>query len=327
MNAIDERSKDALFSDLLPYEAWDDTSRMLWLRDGSATQTFLITPKNIVGLTEEDFSYLRSSVTSVLNQIPEGGVLQCLLIREKTSEQSDTASRSWETNHKSDGQAPLWDRLLQAKKEQLSSLWQEGALFQTKIYLTLRISPESQTKPLAKTGPFSQVAFLKRKLTALKHPSQIRQELEGASSGLRLALESQGFEIREVSGKEEINLIYRYLNPERSQALPHHGDPSFEKSLSSELALTDFMETERGLKLGRTPVRVGTLRSFPDSSIPCLLHGLAVIHESRPCRKSSCYSTGALSDERRNFLECFTGSIFTRHHRNLCQWTNLGRSL
>ena len=103
MNAINERPKGALLADLLPYEAWDPDLSVLWLKDGSATQTFAATPKNNAGMIEDDLAFLRSGLTAVLNQIPEKVSVQFFLIREKSTPESDLAIGRWTETHQ--GQA------------------------------------------------------------------------------------------------------------------------------------------------------------------------------------------------------------------------------
>lgn len=49
--------------------------------------------------------------------------------------------------------------------------------------------------------------------------------------------------------------------------------------LSEEIVLTDLVEESTGLRLGRTPIRIGTMKTFPETSVPCLLSMLSGINQ------------------------------------------------
>ena len=169
----------------------------------------------------------------------------------------------------------------EAKRTELAALCNEGALFQTRLYVALRFPGNTQSKVGSTTGPFSQFAFLRGKRVQGQSRDQLGHELNDTTLAFRSILESQGFETRNVGGNEVLKLIYRFINPERSRVIEFRDDTSRTiHSLADRLAVTDFLEGPEGLKLGQVPVKVGTLKSLPDSSIPCLAQSLATAPES-----------------------------------------------
>lgn len=273
MNALDSRPNGRTLSELLPYLRHDDATDILWLKDGSATKTFGLVPRNTMSFTDEDLEILRLGLTGTVNQLPEGSMLQLIMIRERTDRESDAAVTNWEKCH---SDADLEEtaenktrvNLYRAKDDMLASLWESKALFQTRVYVTVRVAPEVKIVPSSKTSPLSFLNFAKRK-TQLKPESMIAKEVDELFSTLKLAFDTQGFETLKVNSKEKLKLIYEYLNPERT--FPDNFSNPSSTDLSESVALTDFIETKRGLKLGKTSLHIGSLKSLPDNSIPCLL--------------------------------------------------------
>jgi hypothetical protein len=273
--SIDYRPKGALLSDLLPYEVWDEEAQVFWLRDGSASQSFAVVPKNCLGMTLDDLATLRGGIATALNQIPEGAFAQFILIRERTSSTSDTAVSHWRDSHKSSSEQEIAGarlHLFQAKESALGNDWNTGNLFQTKIYVTIRVAADYKTNAGGKTGAFSQISFLKKKVKQEKQAAVVLHELTESAQAMKTTLEAFGFTLEEVSSYERFNLIYKFLNPERSEVVPFRHDASLGKCFSDQVALTDFIEGSPSLNLGRTKIRIGTLKNLPDSSLPCLMH-------------------------------------------------------
>ena len=88
-------------SDLLPYFFLDQRNNVIWLKDGSATKSFEVIPKNTLFFTEDEFLTLRQSLTQVLCEIPEKSLLQILFVRDRSTQNSDDAICNWISSHTS----------------------------------------------------------------------------------------------------------------------------------------------------------------------------------------------------------------------------------
>ncbi len=270
-NIFNKRGAPAL-GDLLPYLSFDKEKNLLWLKDGSAAFTYRITPKSCLSSTDEELEILRSALSDSLNQLPEGGMLQFLFVRDRAKEKTDEAANNWKAEHPEGGAAGERDprvRLLEAKKEQIREQWEDAALFQSHVYLTLRIAPELDGSYGHRQGPLSFLSAMKSKKEK-KAPRGVEGEIAALSESMRLGLEAHGFEIHRPSENEVLDFIYRFLNPERAEAIERPSSQSG-LALSETLALTDLIETREGLSLGRTRVRIGSLKSYPDGSTPALM--------------------------------------------------------
>jgi hypothetical protein len=279
MSWLGDRSGSPVFSDLLPYLSADRGEDILWLKDGSATHTFELIPKTASGLTDDELEALRFGLTPLLDQVPDDALIQVLVLRERTDEQGDVAVSRWRSTHLEgtpEGTAPTPRmRLFEAKRELLESLWRAKLVYQTKIYITLRIPNDSKPRPGARQGPLSHIAFLKHATRrTLKSQAEVLSELHQSVTNLRTGLESRGFETRDVSLETRVRLIYQFLNPERSRVMDAPS-PTGEQDLSTRVTLTDFLESEKGLRLGRTSVMIGSLKSLPEITVPALAESLS----------------------------------------------------
>jgi len=280
MNVIDKRPGEKLLHDLLPYTHYEENTGLLWLKDGSATQTFAVTPRNCMSFTDDDFEVLRSGLLSVLGQVPEGTLIQFYLSREKTNSATDQASQNWIKTHLEKENLDNYHskNLFDAKLSELKKLWTEQLLFQTKIYVSVRVSPYERTSTGGQLGPFSHLIFHRNQKGKLKNSHQIQDETEQTCSAIKLGLDGIGFETHDVSKSELLSVLFHFLNPDRNE-----NTAIIEKSnqfLSEALALSELVEARNGLKLGRTEIKVGTLKTLPESSFPCLMNRLATLDKS-----------------------------------------------
>ena len=277
MNAIDKRPGEKLLHDLLPYTHYEESTGLLWLKDGSATKTFAITPRNCMSCTDEDLEVLRSSLLSVLGHVPEGTLIQFWMCREKTNSRTDQAYLNWVKTHleKEGAEDNHSKTLFETKLAEFKKLWQEQLLFQTKIYLSVRVSPFERVRKGGQLGAFSHIIFSRNQKTKYKSAIQIQAETQQVYDALKLGLEGIGFDTNEVEKTELLRVIFQFLNPDRNE-----NQPTFDKSnqfLSECLALSELVESKRGLKLGRSEIKVGTLKTLPESSFPCLMNRLAAL--------------------------------------------------
>lgn len=277
MNAIDKRPGEALLSDLLPYISYDQHSKLLWLKDGSASKVFGVTPKNCMSFTDEDLEVLRSGISSVLSQVPENTFIQFFISREKTDDESDLTHKNWREAHlnKNAVTDSNTDRLFQSKKSMLDVLWARDLLLQTRIYVTVRVSPYEKAKTGAQTGVFSHLIFGRESKSKFKSREVIEIETIQAFDQLKQGLESLSFETSEVTENEVFQTLFKFLNPERK--ITKQINLSSKQNLSDQLALSELIESRRGLTLGRTEIKIGTLKTLPESSLPALMQSLATL--------------------------------------------------
>lgn len=278
MNAIDKRPGEALLSDLLPYVSYDKKTKLLWLKDGSATKTFKITPKDTTSFTEEDLENLRSGLSSILSQVPENTFVQFFLIREKTNEKTDLTFKSWKGAHTDQNAESLANtlKLIQNKKESLDRFWERGLLFQTRIYVTIRVLHEVNPKLSSKTGAFAHLIFNRdKKSEQLKLKNYIESETAQAYESLKQGFNSIYFETSELEEDEILETVFRFLNPDYKIGKTHNLNSKL--NFSEQVTLSELIESKRSLTLGRTPLRIGTLKTAPESAIPALMRSLATL--------------------------------------------------
>ncbi|MCM0606270.1 MAG: TraC family protein [Xanthomonadaceae bacterium] len=278
MNAIDKRPGEHLLHDLMPYVSFEEETGLLWLKDGSATKTFSLVPKNCMSYTDDDFEVMRSGLLSVLGLIPEGTLVQILLNRERTNESSDQAFTNWKKTHsheavKEEGSAN--QRLFEMKLNELKKLWSDGFLHQTKIYMTLRVPPSVKIRTGKQLGAFSFIASNRNHSTQLKTSQAIREETMAVYEALKSGLDALGFETDEAKKGDVMEIIFRFLNPDRKIFL--NLTESKNQALSENFCLSELVESRSGLNLGRAKVKIGTLKTLPESSFPCLMSSLTVL--------------------------------------------------
>ena len=274
------KTESKTLSDRLPYYNFDRESQAIWLKDGSATLSLKVTPKDATNLTDEELESLRFGLTPVLSQLPEGSVFQAILLRERSTETSNEAYQRWQKSHVTQVDTnDLNDariRLLQSRETLLQKKFEKGEVFQTRCYVTLRVLPDAHIKTGKTLGTFSHFAFssFSKRKTAYRPRKEIIRDLESALESLRIGLESIGFEVQAVSHSERLKVIYKWLNPERAKTIADPIDIG-KQSISERVALTDLVETRTGLSLGRTEAKIASLKSLPEISIPAALDGIA----------------------------------------------------
>lgn len=258
-----------ILSQFLPYFRLDDGSQILWMKDGSASMTFRLTPRNTSSFTNDEFLALRSGLTTTLNQLPDGSTVQVLLKRFPSTDSDDPALRNWRNLRKDESltKEPL-QRLFAAKSQEILQEQSGGCLFQTEILVTVFMSAAVK-KPAQSLGPLSHLNIFSSK-TKYRSRAEIAALLEEATKGIKLSLISQGYECEDITGSEKLKRIFERLNPDRTFNAEMFPDAA-KQNLSDQLVLTDLIETKGGLMLGRRPMRIGTLKALPENTIPSLL--------------------------------------------------------
>ena len=259
-------------ADNLPYFDFDTETDAIWLKDGSATLSLKITPKDCSSLTDDDLEVLRFGLTPILGHLPEGAVFQALMLRDRARSEKNEAFQRWAKSHEGTDASEARRLLFEERQKLLLSEFEKGAIFQTRCYVTLRMLPSVTPKSGKVLGPFSHFAFWfkGKKTDAMRSRQDLLRDLEGSLESLRAGLESLGFEVKAVGKDERLAIIYEWLNPERSQniELPV---TSTKETLSDRVGLTDLIESRDGLSLGRTKLTLTTLKSLPEISIPAML--------------------------------------------------------
>ena len=227
MNLIDKRPGEALLSELLPYVSFDETKKLLWLKDGSVCRVFSVIPKSCLSFTEDDLELLRMGLSSVLNQISENTFIQFLLIREKTNTQNDLAFQNWKNAHSKDGGMADENamKLFQSTVNYMQDAFDNGTFFQTKIYITVRTSPFQKSRAGAQTGVFSHLIFNRESKSRMKSIDVIESETNQSYETLKLGLEANGFEVSDPSFEELFQVLFRFLNPGR-KLITNHEEPN-----------------------------------------------------------------------------------------------------
>lgn len=270
-------------ADLLPYQSGDEATGVLWLKDGSATTTLKVTPKNILCLTEEDLDLLRSGLTILLNQFSEGTIVQFLVVREPTKPTTDLALRQWHATHGGNNNATQdagspSQKLFDSKKAVMQTLCENNQIFQTQIYLTVKVSPFLQEQIATKMGPLSFLKF-RNKQPQFKSVDTVIKEIEAMVGNIKATLESQEFAVEAVPITERVKFIYEYLNPKRTFGQDRF-DLNQSTDLSEKVTTTDLIENRNGLQLGHTKLRIGTLKTLPDASVPGLVSQFATLPQA-----------------------------------------------
>jgi type IV secretory pathway VirB4 component len=262
----------------LPYLYMKDDG-LMWLKDGSASVSFQVIPKNSLSLTDDDFEGLRAGLTPLIDQIPQGAMLQVWFSRRHPNQATDQAYQNWIRLRARAGEStqtsPAQQCLQDAKERLLAEGWENGTVFQTQIFVSVRISPEQTPKPQASMGALAHLkSRVLKKAERRKSSEMIENDLQSLKFQLRIQLETLGFEIAELSAVEKWKLLYGFFNPER-QKIPELEQIGSALNLSDCLAKTDLMETRKGLQLGRTRLRIGSLKTYPESSQPAMLSRLS----------------------------------------------------
>jgi len=272
---IKERQSKAM-ADNLPYFDFDSESDAIWLKDGSATLSLKITPKDCTSFTDDDLEVLRFGLTPILGHLPEGSVFQALMLRDRSQAKTDEAFQRWVKSH--NGQEDSTERrlLFEERQRLLQQSFEAGEIFQTRCYVTLRALPTQSPKSGKVLGPFSHFAFWfnGKKNASVKTRQDLLRDLESGLESLRAGLESLGFEVKHVPKDERLAIVYEWLNPERSQSVAMPA-LSTKENVSDRVGLTDLIESREGLSLGRSKLTVTSLKSLPEISIPAMLGAAA----------------------------------------------------
>lgn len=270
------KKRQELLSDCLPYFKADPQTGVIWLKDGSAVQSVKVVPKDCALLTDDDLESLRAGLTPILNQLPDGSILQAILLREFSTRDRDDAYTRWITSHRGlDKSLESREMLFSARQGVLEHEFEESKYFHTRCYLTLRILPDTDPKPGKNLGPLAHLGFkFQGKKTAVRTRDQLLQDLSSGVQKLSTGLAALGFDLDHVSHEERVQVIYEWLNPERSQVIPAPmlRDAS---SLSDQVNLTDLVERKTGIALGRTELSIASMKSPPEFTIPGAMQSLA----------------------------------------------------
>ena len=167
-------------------------------------------------------------------------------------------------------------KLFEARQALTRASEEAGAVFQTEIFVTLRVPPEIKPRFLARMGALAHLAYWRpSKRPTNKTARSIVQELNAVTAAFQLGLGSAGIDTAQLTEVEQLTRISDFLNPDRKAQSLAPDDDSAPMNLSERVTLTDLIESRSGLALGKTRVRIGTLKSLPESTVPALMHILS----------------------------------------------------
>lgn len=263
-------------ADSLPYLGLNSKTESLWLKDGSATRTFRVVPRNSLSATDEDLEGLRAGLNNLISQLPEGTLLQVFFTRKKVGTENDPALVRWKKSHEVEGANVIGldarKSLFESRLELLKKREKTDPYFQTDILVTVRVTSERFRNPASLQGPLSFLSAFNRSKATRKSQIEVEAELGKISQGLRQSFETMEFEVSNVSPQERLSFIYRYLNPDRDQPMSEVVDTIDidDLMISDYCSLTDMIETREGLQLGKSRIRIASLKNLPESSTPAL---------------------------------------------------------
>jgi type IV secretory pathway VirB4 component len=193
----------------LPY--WELHDDLVALSDGSLALGLRLSGVSIETWDAERINRLTQDLRSLLNGLPDG--LEVSFAVEMNSDYRDLI----EAHENLKGDIPNVRWVAEARAAALKSQMSQGLLMRPNLYVFVYRRLESANK-----GSFFASLF-----RAPKHFQSIRREAhEKAERELRQTVESceavlasMGIEARRLSGSDAWELIYRFLNPKRSQVL------------------------------------------------------------------------------------------------------------
>ena len=102
-------------------------------------------------------------------------------------------------------------RLYIAREASVSELKDRDALYETEIFISVRLPPELKPRTGARLGGLAHLLFGRKFKQAGEKPAvQMNAELSNAVGALQLGLNSAGFETASMSGEEQSRFFFDF---------------------------------------------------------------------------------------------------------------------
>lgn len=267
--------KNDSLSEELPF--WEFDENVCILSDGSLSSAIEVTPLDIECFDNERINQLTLGLRSVINSISENLSLQIHI--ETGSDFSEILGRH-QSFISSDNKF-----LCDLDKDRCNSIQEEieaNYLLRSKVYAFLHSpSPKIQKKLSLKTVKKFSSEF------GVEY-SQRKQELVESVDSLMSSLMSHGFQSKKLDQKKILGILYKYLNPKRSQTIdqpsvftPIDEIQDTEKenaenalmSPRSQLVFGDLILDQNDFILDQMKTRVLSLKTLPEMTVAGMMDG------------------------------------------------------
>lgn len=259
----------------LPF--WEYDENVCILSDGSLSTAVEVTPLDIECFDNERINQLTLGLRSVVNSISENMTLQIHV---------QTGSDFGEILNKHKDLASSDNEFLSDLDKKRCGLIQneieENLLLRTKVYAVLHsLAPKVQKRLSLKTVKKFSDEFG-------TEYDQRKQELIESVDSLMSSLQAQGFQSKKLDQKMVLGILYKYLNPKRSQHiaqpnvfappndLMNNYEVGTESSISSprsQLVFGDLVLDQNDFILDQMKTRVLTLKTLPEMTIAGMMDG------------------------------------------------------
>lgn len=258
---------DSVLAHELPYWAFEDSPLphlILW--DGSLSSAFELLPLDIECFNEAKVNQLTHGLRAFINSLSDGLTAQFFVKVE--TDFSATIER-----HKNLLKTKN-DFLLNLDNErinQINLLQEQGAIFRPRLFFSIKTEPPS--------GPpkFSLSSVQKFSKDFAKGYDDRLQILSQALEGAKSMLSGLGFEVSMQSKEQLIEIIYKHLNPKRSQTLatPEISErEAIEGNSPREQAVFgDLILDQEDFVLDQTRTKVLTLKTLPEVTFAGMMSG------------------------------------------------------
>lgn len=268
------QSTDASLAEEIPYwEFLSDPIPHLSLSDGSLVAGLNVQLIDVECFDNGDINRFALALRSCLNSIPEGLSIQfCLSIRSDYQDVVDGHARLRQKSVH-----PIIESMSSARVEALSEAIRDHALYRPRLKVFLRVPPAQK-----KRGGFFNTEEEFKELVDSEYEDSLSQ-LTDSLDGLAQGLTALGIEVARMSSADQLELVYRTMNPQRSKAHPTPNllgngdriDPSVLKespwlgdpSHREQLTFGDLVIAHDHFMLDSEVHKVITLKNLPEVTI------------------------------------------------------------
>lgn len=275
--AVQARHKRVPFAHFLPY--WDVLDDVVVLVDGSLGAGFRLVPRVAEILDDEQKDWISSRLENVLTTLPDGVCFQVMLTRHGNFDDSLREHLGFLNGASAGAISRLAHLLTEDRVRQYRAWAKEGLLKRTSCYFFVLLPAKRDDVP----------GYLRKIVMALKPPKTFVQrrkeehqrlvrELNRICSTLQEALSAVGLHPVRLTDADNLELLYRTLNPARAFTLgcPRvevgRRSPSGGRSLREQLVYADYaIDPDRtGFVLDGLHHRIVSLKVQPEATFPAM---------------------------------------------------------